>query len=252
MKKVSSSWVAAALSASLILLVCPLLAATPGLQDLFSTKSYPLPSPTILFIKPTHLTALTSSITSESEKSFAFPMAWRQKMAGIMDGYITKEGLWDRLVFEGARTKVIGEGAGNLRGVVVAGDPGLDSDALTPARITLSVPFVNARIHPVSTAPIFASHPLDLQTFAPSSIAHVGPPVINVEVKLKEVNDGEVESGKDPVGKLFVRGPIVGKLLAQGEDVEGKSEESEEVWVPTGLIARAQTNGSFKVWAPTK
>jgi long-chain acyl-CoA synthetase len=42
-------------------------------------------------------------------------------MAGVAEGFITKESLWDRLVFDNARIKVLGEGAGTLRGVIVAG-----------------------------------------------------------------------------------------------------------------------------------
>lgn len=42
-------------------------------------------------------------------------------MAGVADGFITKESLWDRLVFDRLRMAVLGEAAGTLRGVIVAG-----------------------------------------------------------------------------------------------------------------------------------
>ncbi|THH09235.1 hypothetical protein EW146_g8735 [Bondarzewia mesenterica] len=223
-----------------------------GLSDIFSTKTLPLPSPTIMFLKPKHLTELTSAIVREAEKSVMFNFAWRHKLAGITEGYLNKDGLWDRLVFEAARSKVMGASAATLRGVVVGG--GIDSTALTPTRIALSVPFINAFTHPLVTAAIFASNPLDLQTFAPSSVVHVGPPVINIEAKLTEVDDDVVEKGGDPVGVLHVRGPVVGRALTVSDHSEERPEEKEkeEAWVSTGFMARAQTNGSFKVWAATK
>lgn len=48
-------------------------------------------------------------------------MAWRHKMSGIKEGFTTKQSLWDRLVFDGARVSVMGEGAGTVRGVIVSG-----------------------------------------------------------------------------------------------------------------------------------
>jgi long-chain acyl-CoA synthetase len=45
----------------------------------------------------------------------------RHKKAGMAEGFVSKESLWDRLVFDSARAKVIGEGAGTLRSVIVSG-----------------------------------------------------------------------------------------------------------------------------------
>jgi long-chain acyl-CoA synthetase len=114
----------------------------------------------------------------------------------------------------------------------------------------LSIPIVNAHTHPLVTGPVFASHALDVQNFPVvsadaegfSTVAHVGPPGINVEAKLIEVNDEEIESGADPMGDLLVRGPPVGRLIG------GDDEMRKLGWVSTGDKARVQTNGSFKVY----
>jgi long-chain acyl-CoA synthetase len=103
--------------------------------------------------------------------------------------------------------------------------------SLLAARIALSVPMVNAYTNPVSTAPIFASHVLDVQEFP--GHAHVGPPGINVEVKLIGVDDKTVEGGGDPMGGLLVNGPPVGGMVGD--------------WVNGGVNAKAQTNGTFRV-----
>lgn len=109
------------------------------------------------------------------------------------------------------------------------------------------MPVVHAHTHPLVSAPIFASHPYDLQDFPTANdpfahLACVGPPSINIEAKLGEVADDKVESGSDPVGVLFVRGPPVGKEL---HDTQGVV--NGEDWVGTGERAVIYPNGSFKV-----
>jgi long-chain acyl-CoA synthetase len=127
---------------------------------------------------------------------------------------------------------------------------------LTPARIALSVPLVIAHTHPVVSAPVLASHPQDVQTFAVTSdqdIAHVGPPTVNIEVKLVGVDDGAVERGDDPEGVLHVRGPIVGRVISFTDGTEAdKVPNTEDPWVSTGSRARVHTNGAFKAWTTVK
>lgn len=92
------------------------------MKDIDSVKTYSLPSPTILFIKPSHLKAITSAILQDTPKNFfLYTLGWRHKLAGIAEGFITKDSLWDRLVFDRLRVQVLGEAAGTLRAVIVAG-----------------------------------------------------------------------------------------------------------------------------------
>jgi long-chain acyl-CoA synthetase len=131
----------------------------------------------------------------------------------------------------------------------------LDRSYLEPARIAFSVPIVNAHIHPLVSAPVFASHPYDLQDFPAAGdlfaqLACVGPPSVNIEAKLVEVDDNVVEGGSDPVGILFVRGPPVGKGLHLTR--EGESGANGEGWVSTGERAKVYPNGSFKVLAGSR
>lgn len=82
---------------------------------------------------------------------------------------------------------------------------------LNHLRVALSIPFVYAHSHSLVAGPVFASHPLDLQTFPISAVekqgdfaavATVGPPSINVEVKMVNVNDEAIEGGADPTGEV--------------------------------------------------
>jgi len=115
-------------------------------------------------------------------------------------------------------------------------------------RVALSVPLVNAHTHPLVAGPVLSSHLLDLQDFSdpsrPDEVAHTGAPSVNVEVKLKGVNDDAVENGADPVGKVHVRGPPVTKAL-QLDDFVNVQDNEEEEWTSLDISARVQTNGAF-------
>ncbi|KAG6886016.1 hypothetical protein C0993_006132 [Termitomyces sp. T159_Od127] len=218
--------------------------------DALTFDSYPIPSPTILFLKPGHLESIVSAIMKKaSESFFLYPVAKRHKLAGLNEGFVTKESLWDRLVFDNARATILGDMAPTLRGVVVSGGC-LDAAVVTPARIALSIPIVNAYTHPLVPGPVLASHPFDLQdlpTLKDSLVAHVGPPSVNVEVKLIGVDDAKVENGGDPTGNLLIRGPPVGKLLNGDDFVSIPSEDDKEGWVATDAWVKVQSNGAFKI-----
>lgn len=234
-----------------------------------SSSSYPIPPPTIFFMKPDHLENVVTSIVKEASRSFIlYPFARRHKHASLSDGYVTKESLWDRLLFDGTRARVMGDGA-NMRAVIISGgkrivascanfayQPGflapLKGSLLTPSRIMLSVPLVNCFTHPLVPGPVLASHCLDVQDFSAAvlgafPVAHVGPPSVNTEAKLVGVDDASVENGGDPEGMLLIRGPPVGKLLTSDDYVSVPSEDEQEGWVPTGVGVRIHTNGAFQV-----
>lgn len=223
------------------------LDASGALKDINSSSAFPIPSPTILFVKPEHVTSLTSSILNAARSgSWLSGWGWRHKIAHAVEGFITKESLWDRLVFDAARVKVLGEGAGTLRALIATGGY-TPADALTPTRIAFSIPFVNAVSSDLVCGPLFASYPHDLQIHPSSgsagefkNTAHVGAPTVSLEVKLVGVDDAVIEGGEDPVGEVCVRGPPAGTLL-------GDANVSGEAWLHTGYCGKIQPNGCFKV-----
>ncbi|KAG5354182.1 Long-chain-fatty-acid--CoA ligase 1 [Termitomyces sp. J132] len=220
------------------------------ITDALTFNSYPIPSPTILFLKPGHLEGIVSAVTKKASESFIlYPIAKRHKLAALNEGFVTKESLWDRLVFDGARAAVLGDMASTLRGAVVSGDR-LNAAVVTPARIALSIPIVNAYTHPLVPGPVLASHPFDLQDFPAlkdALVAHVGPPGVNIEAKLIDVDDAKVEAGGDPTGNLLIRGPPVGKLLNGDGFVSIPSEDDKEGWTAMEVRAKVQSNGAFKI-----
>jgi long-chain acyl-CoA synthetase len=253
-------------------------AVSLDVKDLTDCKRYPIPFPTILFMKPEHLRESTKEILKHAAKaSLLYQFGWRHKAAGVTDGFLTRESLWDRMVFDNARAKVLGNISATTRAVFVSGGmsfsahrPRIDfltllvtgpfeADLMTPARIAYSVPVINVLSHPLVTGPVLASHAFDLQDFpsqksqsGTSLPAHTGPPGVNVEVKLVGVDDDAVESGSDPVGVLFVRGPPVAKVL-NVEGLEGSyvdvsksaSNDEDDGWTGLGIRAKMQTNGAM-------
>ena len=91
-------------------------------KDAISGTQYPIPSPTVLFLRPEHLKAIATDVIKEGARSWLlYPFAWRHKVSGVSEGFVTKESLWDRVLFDGARTKILGPTAATLRAVIVSG-----------------------------------------------------------------------------------------------------------------------------------
>lgn len=77
----------------------------------------------------------------------------------------------------------------------------------------------------------------------------MGPPTVNVEVKLTGVDDAAVEAGADPVGALYLRGPSIGRPLSVEEEAQ---DEDERGWRAAGERAKVAPNGTFQVSAASK
>ncbi|KAG6337214.1 hypothetical protein ID866_1886 [Astraeus odoratus] len=213
------------------------------LKDVLSAGRYPIPQPTVLFVGPGHLEGLSRAILADAKKSWLYPFAWRHKLAALADGFVTRDSLWDRMVFDSARQHVLGDMASTLKAIIVSGGP-VSSKLLTPARIAMSIPMVNAHAHPCTSGPVFATHAFDVQVLpSEHEPAHVGGLSVNVEAKLKGVNDARLEENGDPVGEILVRGPPVGAILVADREEERK----EGAWTETGEVGRVMTNGAFRI-----
>jgi len=226
---------------------------TPSSQTLGeivrAAASGEMPQPSHLFITPAHLDSITKTITAHNRSSFFGSLAWKRKNIELAGGSLSDSTFWDGLGgLTTARRVSFGYGKADpwLKSVVVAGGP-CPERTFPISRVALSVPLINAHIEAISTAPILASHPFDLQHFPPSKpeeeVAHVGPPAANVEVKLTADSDPEVDQTlQDPVGKLLYRGPSIGERVPAlpAGPVQGE-------WNDTGRRATVHSNGTFRV-----
>lgn len=92
------------------------------LKDVLSASKLPIPSPTVLFMDPAHLESITSSIITRAKNSFLmYPFGWRHKLSALTEGFLSKESLWDRTLFDGARDHALGGMAGTLKATVISG-----------------------------------------------------------------------------------------------------------------------------------
>jgi long-chain acyl-CoA synthetase len=88
-------------------------------------------------VRPEHLKAIATDVIKQGARSWLlYPFAWRHKVSGVTEGFVTKEGLWDRVVFDGARTKVLGPTAATLRAVIVSGGRPFVVVCKTPISLT--------------------------------------------------------------------------------------------------------------------
>ncbi|KAF9514878.1 hypothetical protein BS47DRAFT_1392137 [Hydnum rufescens UP504] len=239
---------------------------SPSLDEIVRAASdTKRPRPTHLFIKPEHLEALSSAIISHAGSAFFGPWAWSRKLVnfrgvpsptphpGTRSVACRKPG--ERLLVTQPRIHGSKEWLSLVLHVESLAGPASE-ETFPTARLALSIPIVNAHIEAISTAPIFASHPFDLQHFPPlkpDEVAHVGPPGANVEVKLVAADhDAEVdETINDPVGtvrvsSLFYIRPssVVGVVVVVDVFYRGPSiGEPIPLW-PVDLLAG---NGSIAV-----
>ena len=112
-------------------------------------------------------------------------------------------------------------------------------------------------MHPLVAAPVLASHAFDLQDFysttenktTSKAVAPTGPPGVNVEAKLVNVDDDAVEKGGDPSGDLLIRGPPVGKMVnLDYVDVPSGDNPDSYEWARMDVKARIRPNGSFLLY----
>ncbi|KAG8970346.1 hypothetical protein FRC03_009619 [Tulasnella sp. 419] len=219
----------------------------PNLEEVIrageSKQSTP---PTVLFLTTRHYNKMVEAILNHARQSWLFGYAWRHKVYALSGGDLSNNTIWDKLVFAPARTKALGRIGSSMNRALFTGDP-IPSSQLNEFRIALSVPVVRATIHPQVAGPVFACHPFDLQSFPEDTeegvgcVAHCGPPSINVEVKLKGVNDEAISKGEDPVGQVLARGPSIGAIVPPDE------EPAHDGWVNLGLKAKVGRNGTFHV-----
>ncbi|KAF8320094.1 acetyl-CoA synthetase-like protein [Clavulina sp. PMI_390] len=211
-----------------------------------------LGQPTHLFITPSHLESITNTITAHNKSTILGGLAWARKENELAGGTISNTTIWDEYGgLADARRSSFGYSKTDpwLKAVVVAGAP-CDEKTFPTSRLALSVPLINAHIEPISTAALFASHPFDLQHFHPSrpeeEVAHVGAPGANIEVKITGEKESDIDGiAKDPLGKLFYRGPSIGQPVLQNPATSQGISANQ--WVDSGRKALIHSNGTFRI-----
>jgi hypothetical protein len=169
-----------------------------------------------------YLTASTSSAFAAALSSLASspltPLARHLKLAALRAGVLSAGALPDSLVFGATRRRA---GLSHVRAATLVGEGQVSQTTLDALRISLGCAVMHSLLPSLPagalTAPIAASHALDLQAFAAPPIsgratpAHVGPPAVSVELKLvqsrtaRQKGYGKLEAKgteEDPVGEV--------------------------------------------------
>lgn len=213
-----------------------------------------LPKPTILFITPKYHRALLDGLQFSYEAHPWASLAARHKARDLSYGHVSRDGIWDKILWSGMRENAVGGIAGQkLRAVILVGDAPSPT-ALGASHLLLSLPLT--RLHPslYSSGPVFVSHFYDLQSPGVNHVlkqvdmwestekSHSGPPSSNLEVMLKGegVDEAHGKGSKSIEGRVFIRGPSVLERVDGGGRVQ-------DGWVDTGEHAKVQTNGTFIV-----
>lgn len=68
-----------------------------------------------------HMESLTASILNCARKSWLFRLAWRHKLAALVEGSMSKGTFFDKQIFQAARSQSLGVLADSVREIAVAG-----------------------------------------------------------------------------------------------------------------------------------
>lgn len=232
---------------------------------------------TILYTSPSGASLLAACLCTVSKRSPIAFLGAHGKLAALRHGVFSRLSLWDSLLFDKTRKNTRTE---LLRSVMLISEgPTVGQGLLDILRLQLGCVVrlaylpagvlrvfgsdLSAGVNPghnagspltaVPTAPLTATHSLDLQAFASRPKdhrqvpAHVGPPNVAIELKLVEVDSTKqeymsqtnpiTESGcfQDPVGEIFIRGTCLAGVPTSNE------------WCATGEIGTIRSNGTLVV-----
>lgn len=161
-------------------------------------------------------------------------------LRGLAAGHVSRDGLWNSLVWSNVRASVGGLAADARANIVVGPVP---ESLLTPAAALFALPLMRVTSSQWASGPLTATHFYDLQSPGGDialprpggAVAPAGPPANNVELLLKGVAEPWPETGK-AAGHVWARGPSVFEILG----VTGP-----QGWVDTGIDGGVLPNGTF-------
>ncbi|PWN40718.1 hypothetical protein IE81DRAFT_206091 [Ceraceosorus guamensis] len=216
--------------------------------------------PTLLYVSMKGASSLSAALTERARRTPLAGPALRLKLGGLRHGALSQTGLADRLVFDDVRQAL---GLRRLRSALILGDGNAPQSLLDTLRGILGVAVMQAwlpsnlltssvtGVKVAATAPLSATHSLDLQAFADHSINshsapyHSGPPAVSIELKLVE-SAAAKEGGY--VGRCLEKGregDWSGEVYVAGTTLAGANEESE--YCSSKSMGTVRPNGTLVV-----
>ncbi|KNC97623.1 uncharacterized protein SPPG_07091 [Spizellomyces punctatus DAOM BR117] len=173
-------------------------------------------------------------------KKSVFNLAYGAKRRLLQSGRVTKDSIWDRLVFGKIQARI----GGRVRTMLTGAAP-ISPDVIEFVRIVMGCQVLEGYGQTESTAAGCVTRVGDYQ-FPFGS--HVGVPFPSVEVKLVDVPSMEyyATDKPNPRGEICFRGPLVMKGYFKEPKLTAEAIDSDG-WLHTGDVGTILPNGTLKI-----
>ncbi|GAA6004545.1 hypothetical protein JCM10207_000927 [Rhodosporidiobolus poonsookiae] len=232
--------------------------------ELFNNKSAPpanlVFAPTKVLAQPLYTLILQQML---GDSSFIVRHARNGKLRLLRSGSVSKQTMWDSLLFKGLRKDT---GLTHIRGLFLSGP--IEYSRLETFRVALGCPCVSTYEHALLLAQLANGNMWDVQRLPPPGAqfvtgrekAPVGAPTVGVELKLKG-EEKDFEDGR-PRGEILIRSPLLplpdtlpSALLVQDSTLQPHppypnqpaSQSAPSKWLRTGVRAEMGTEGTLWV-----
>lgn len=195
--------------------------------------------PTIFVGVPRVLNRIYDKATSAvNEASFVkrmvFNLAFSSKRAAVLKGVVTKDSIWDKLVF-----KKIQDLLGGCVRLMISGGAPASPEVLIFMRMVFGVTVIEAYGQTECTAAATVTIAGD------NEAGHVGPPIPCCMVKLVDVPEKDYYA-KDGEGEVCFKGSNVFQGYFKKPDLTAEVLD-QDGWLHSGDIGLWQANGTLKI-----
>ncbi|KAJ3218786.1 Long-chain-fatty-acid--CoA ligase 1 [Dinochytrium kinnereticum] len=199
--------------------------------------------PTLFPTVPRLLSRLFDKVTQGVEssgglKKWLFGFAYRSKLAEVRAGRVTRDSIWDRLVFSKIQARL----GGNVRMMLTGAAP-ISPEILDFLRVVMGCQVLEGYGQTESCASGFVTIVGDYRTFP-----HVGVPFTTCEYKLVDIPSMNyfATDEPNPRGEICIRGHIVMKSYYKSPELTAEALD-EGGWLHTGDVGMIHPDGTLAV-----
>ncbi|KAI8854147.1 long-chain-fatty-acid--CoA ligase 6 [Chytridium lagenaria] len=200
-------------------------------------------APTLFPTVPRLLSRLYDKVTQGVEssgfiKKWLFDFAYRSKLAELRAGRVTRNSVWDRLVFSKIQNKL----GGNVRMMLTGAAP-ISPDILDFLRVVMGCQVLEGYGQTESSASGFVTIVGDYRTFP-----HVGVPFTCCEYKLVDIPSMNYLASDlpNPRGEICIRGHNVMKSYYKAPELTAEALD-EGGWLHTGDVGMINPDGTLAI-----
>jgi len=159
----------------------------------------------------------------------------KKKMTNLKTTGALTHGCWDKIVFK--KTKALL--GGNVR-MMVTGSAPISADVLDFLKVCFCCPLIEGYGMTETSAGSCLTNPED------PVAGHVGGPVFNVKLRLKDIPEmNYLSTNNPPQGEVCFWGPSV--MMGYFKNEEKTKESFHDGWLLSGDVGQIQPNGSLRI-----